>query len=68
MLNSKIRTVGDLRRAVESGALPHRSVHEEVRQNLIRKLRAGEAVTPESLQAIYVRPSDAELNVAHVVN
>src|SRR5215208_4838132 len=34
-------TLGDLRRAIESGAVPHRSVHEEVRENLIRKLRGG---------------------------
>src|SRR5919106_1595855 len=38
---SGISTVGELRRAVESGAVPHRSVHQEVRDNLIRKLRAG---------------------------
>ena len=38
--------MGELRRAVESGAVPHRNVHEEVRQNLIRKLRAGEALFP----------------------
>jgi magnesium chelatase subunit I len=43
---SAISTVGELRRAVESGAVPHRSVHEEVRQNLIRKLRAGETLFP----------------------
>jgi magnesium chelatase subunit I len=41
-----IATLGDLRRAVESGAVPHRSVHEEVRDNLIRKLRAGEPLFP----------------------
>ena len=46
MLNSKVTTVGDLRRAVERGDVPRRSVHEEVRQNLIRKLRAGEALFP----------------------
>src|SRR5687767_8179432 len=46
MPNSKATTVGDLRRAVESGAVPRRSVHEEVRQNLIRKLRAGETLFP----------------------
>src|SRR4051812_40036996 len=43
---SAISTVGELRRAVESGAVPHRNVHEEVRQNLIRKLRAGEPLFP----------------------
>src|SRR6188768_2319490 len=41
-----ISTVGELRRAVESGAIPRRNVHEEVRQNLIRKLRAGETLFP----------------------
>jgi len=43
---SGISTVGALRRAVETGAVPHRSVHEEVRQNLILKLRAGDALFP----------------------
>jgi magnesium chelatase subunit I len=37
-----ISTVGDLRRAVAAGAIPRRSVHEEMRDNLMRKLRAGE--------------------------
>jgi magnesium chelatase subunit I len=41
-----ISTLGELRSAVESGAVPHRSVHQEVRDNLIRKLRAGEALFP----------------------
>ena len=43
---SAISTVGALRRGVESGAVPRRNVHEEVRQNLIRKLRAGDALFP----------------------
>ena len=46
MPNSKATTVGELRRAVESGAVPRRSVHEEVRQNLIAKLRAGTTLFP----------------------
>ena len=46
MPNSKATTVGELRRAVESGSVPHRSVHEEVRQNLIAKLRAGTTLFP----------------------
>jgi magnesium chelatase subunit I len=46
MARPQVSTVGDLRRAVESGALPHRSVREEVRENLIRKLRAGETLFP----------------------
>jgi magnesium chelatase subunit I len=37
-----ISTLGALRTAVEQGTVPHRSVHEEVRDNLIGKLRAGE--------------------------
>ena len=41
-----ISTLGDLRRAVESGALIRRRVHQEVRDNLIRKLRAGESLFP----------------------
>src|SRR5436309_4001203 len=43
---SAISTVGELRRAVESGAVPHRDVHEEARQNLIRKIRTGETIFP----------------------
>ena len=41
-----ISTLGELRRAVESGAIVRRSVHQEVRDNLIRKLRAGESLFP----------------------
>ena len=41
-----ISTLGGLRRAVASGAVPHRSVHEEVRENLIQKLRSGEPLFP----------------------
>src|SRR5919109_258472 len=41
-----ISTVGELRRAIETGAVPRRSVHEEVRQNLICKLRAGQTLFP----------------------
>jgi magnesium chelatase subunit I len=36
-----ISTLGELRRAVEGGTVPRRDVHQEVRDNLIRKLRAG---------------------------
>ena len=46
MVNSQVTTVGDLRRAIERGAVPRRSVHEEVRQNLVLKLRAGEKLFP----------------------
>jgi magnesium chelatase subunit I len=36
-----ISTLGELRRAIEAGHVARRSVHEEVRENLIRKLRGG---------------------------
>ena len=38
--------LGDLRRAVDAGELPHRSVRREVRDNLIEKLRRGEILFP----------------------
>src|SRR6266542_291751 len=41
-----ISTVGDLRRAIADGAVPRRDVHQEVRDNLIRKLRSGESLFP----------------------
>jgi magnesium chelatase subunit I len=37
-----ISTLGDLRRAIDAGTVRRRSVHEEVRENLIQKLRSGE--------------------------
>src|SRR6185503_2620456 len=43
---SGISTVGDLRRAIADGKVPRRDVHQEVRDNLIRKLRAGETLFP----------------------
>ena len=43
---SGISTVGDLRRAIADGTVPRRDVHQEVRDNLIRKLRAGETLFP----------------------
>jgi len=46
MSNTKATTVGGLRRAIERGDVPRRSVHEEVRQNLIGKLCAGETLFP----------------------
>ena len=36
-----ISTLGELRTAITAGTVPHRSVHQEVRENLIRKLREG---------------------------
>ena len=41
-----VSTLGELRRAVEAGSVPRRSVHQEVRENLIRKLRAGGPLFP----------------------
>ena len=41
-----ISTLGALKGAVARGAVPRRSVREEVRDNLIGKLRAGEALFP----------------------
>ena len=41
-----ITTLGELRRAIERPVSSHRSVHEEVRDNLIRKLRSGEPLFP----------------------
>ena len=41
-----ISTIGDLRRAVAEGTVRRRSVHQEVRDNLIVKLRSGEALFP----------------------
>jgi magnesium chelatase subunit I len=46
MARPQVSTVGELRSAVERGTVPRRSVHEEVRENLIRKLRAGEPLFP----------------------
>src|ERR1700749_1000246 len=43
---SAISTLGDLRRAVDAGRVPHRSVHQEVRENLIDKLRRNEPLFP----------------------
>jgi magnesium chelatase subunit I len=39
-------TLGQLRTAVARGRQPHRPVKDEVRENLMRKLRAGEALFP----------------------
>jgi magnesium chelatase subunit I len=41
-----ITTLGALRAAVADGRVPRRSVKDEVRQNLMRKLREGETVFP----------------------
>ena len=39
-------TLGELKAAVTRGAVPHRSVKDEVRQNLIAKLRRGDTLFP----------------------
>src|SRR6478735_5280186 len=43
---SKATTLGALRKDVEAGRLARRSVKSEIRENLIRKLRAGETLFP----------------------
>ena len=42
----KATTVGALRRDVESGRVPRRSVKSEIRDNLIAKLRSGDTLFP----------------------
>src|SRR6187200_3028785 len=44
--SSGINTLGELRSAVDAGTVRRRSVHQEVRDNLIRKLRSGESLFP----------------------
>src|SRR6184192_2405511 len=39
-------TLGQLRKDVESGRVPRRAVKSEIRENLIRKLRAGDRLFP----------------------
>src|SRR6188768_310985 len=46
MSTSGISTLGALRDAVARGDVPRRNVGEEVRDNLIRKLRTGETLFP----------------------
>src|SRR5215510_11167039 len=46
MSTSGISTLGALRAAVANGQVPRRSVKAEIRDNLIRKLRAGETLFP----------------------
>ncbi len=40
------KTLGELRRAVDSGSVRHRSVKDELRENLIVKLRSAEPLFP----------------------
>ena len=46
MSDTSIATLGALRKAVDAGRVPHRSVQQEVRDNLIAHLRAGTALFP----------------------
>jgi magnesium chelatase subunit I len=46
MARPQVSTRGELRRAVEQGVVRRRTVHDEVRENLIQKLRTGEALFP----------------------
>jgi magnesium chelatase subunit I len=46
MSETSIATLGTLRKAVEAGRVPHRSVQQEVRDNLIARLRAGTPLFP----------------------
>src|SRR5215467_2352687 len=46
MSTPQASTLGELRQAIEHGTVPHRSVHQEVRENLIIKLRSGEPLFP----------------------
>src|SRR5918992_5414325 len=45
-LQRAISTLGELREAIAAGTVLRRSVHQEVRENLIRKLRSGEPLFP----------------------
>src|SRR5262245_24693934 len=46
MSDTSIATLGALRKAVDAGRVPHRSVQQEVRDNLIVRLRAGTPLFP----------------------
>jgi magnesium chelatase subunit I len=46
MASSRPSTLGALRRAVEAGLVRHSSVKDEVRGNLIRRLRSGAPIFP----------------------
>src|SRR5260370_3307101 len=45
-MGPRAATVGALRKDVEAGRLVRRSVKSEIRDNLFRKLRAGEGLFP----------------------
>src|SRR5881296_70470 len=42
----KATTLGELRKAIEAGRIPHRPVKSEIRENLIQKIRSGEPLFP----------------------
>jgi magnesium chelatase subunit I len=46
MSSPPVRTLGQLKKAVDSGRVPRRSVKSEIRENLIAKLRSGERLFP----------------------
>ena len=46
MSSARPSTLGELRTAVEAGRVKHRSVRDEVRENLVARLRAGEPLFP----------------------
>ena len=52
-----IGTLGELRAA----GYRSRSVKEEMRANLVDRLRRGETVGAAALSPLYLRPSEAEL-------
>jgi magnesium chelatase subunit I len=46
MSSARPSTLGELRAAVEAGRVKHRPVRDEVRENLVARLRAGEPLFP----------------------
>jgi magnesium chelatase subunit I len=46
MASHRPTTLGELKAAITRGAIPRRTVKDEVRQNLIAKLRQGDAIFP----------------------
>src|SRR5688572_20601025 len=46
MASARPSTLGELRAAVDAGRVKRRSVRDEVRENLIARLRAGETLFP----------------------
>ena len=46
MASARPSTLGDLRAAVDAGRVKRRPVRDEVRENLVARLRAGQALFP----------------------